>query len=242
MKHMHTSFRNRTSLLLSLGTVILMTMIGCKSPTDLDTGVIEVPMPTNPVSMSDMTFEFIGGGTTSKNIPNAPQDYGVFSFVKHSIERIHIDTTSKTHVKCTFSFNGMTDVTDRSQNEEVLPYEMEIECDTMLIPILDSIPVGRAYKIPVQLHKARVKAYIFSKRKEANGYRIIRTDRDFDFLDDMSYNSCAMDVYAVRAKKPAKGISIIVESRFNVVSAEIESFDKKMRSPFGGRFLFKVTF
>ncbi|MGA1414954.1 MAG: hypothetical protein ACO323_07925, partial [Candidatus Kapaibacteriota bacterium] len=63
---MKTFFTFGKNILLVCGSIILITIIGCKSPTDLDSSINEVPISTKPVNINDITFEFNGGGMTSR--------------------------------------------------------------------------------------------------------------------------------------------------------------------------------
>jgi hypothetical protein len=240
MINMKTFFTFGKNILLVCGCIILITIIGCKSPTDLDSNINEVPISTKPVNINDITFEFNGGGVTSRINPNSTPDKETYNFNKHEIEHIFIDTTDRNNLKVALSFKGRTDVPDRSQFEEALPYEIDIDCDTMIIPILASMPTKADQKKPVRLKEAKIKTYFFGKRRESNGVRIIKTEQEFDLLENAGYNSMNLDVFAIRTPRPGKGFQIFVESRFIVQDAEVESLDKKVLAPFGGRFLLKI--
>jgi len=240
MINMKTFFKFGKNILLVCGSIILITIIGCKSPTDLDSNINEVPISTKPVNINDITFEFNGGGMTSRINPNSNPDKETYNFNKYEIEHIFIDTTDRNNLKVALSFKGRTDVPDRSQFEEALPYEVDIDCDTMIIPILSSMPTKADQKKLVRLKEAKIRTYFFGKKRESNGVRIIKTEQEFDLLENAGYNSMNLDVFAIRTPRPGNGFQIFVESRFIVQDAEVESLDKKVPAPFGGRFVLKI--
>jgi hypothetical protein len=138
-----------------------------------------------------------------------------------------------------------TDVSDSSRFEEVLPISLACEFDTIKIPILDNIP-GPRDRTAAMLKKFRLKAYIFSKKKDgSNGFRMIRSEKEFDLLEDSNgYNHADTYVYALRTRMPQGKpiITVYIESGFGLNAIEFESLDKKFRSNTSGRSIMKISF
>ncbi len=237
--------RIHTILLVKLASLILLMMIGCKSPIDLDQDVKEVPIQTKLVEVSDLSFAVDGGGRSMRYVPNTPPEDSRFSFRFLKLDKIHIDTTKKTSLTIAMKYSILTDVGDSSRYEEVLPVSIYHELDTINVPIFD-IPPGQRDKIPFMMNVAKLKAYIFSKRKDGtNGFSMIRSEKEFDLLEDSGgYNHADSYVYAIRsrASQGKHGVTIFIESGFSLNTVEIESFDKKFRSNSSGRSILRISF
>ncbi len=232
-------------LLPKLASLILLMMIGCKSPIDLDQDVKEVPIQTKLVEVSDLSFAVDGGGRSMRYVPNTPPEDSRFSFRFLKLDKIHIDTTKKNSLTIAMKYSILTDVGDSSRYEEVLPVSIYHELDTINVPIFDN-PPGPRDKIPFMMNVAKLKAYIFSKKKDGiNGFRMIRSEKEFDLLEDPGgYNHADSYVYAIRsrASQGKNSIMIFIESGFSLNTVEIESFDKKFRSNTSGRSILTISF
>ena len=244
MMHMN-NYTNHIKHLVILTSILFYGLIGCKSPIDLDQNVNEVPMPTNPVAMSTMRFSIDGGGRSMRYIPNDPPEESRFSFRSYNLDRIHIDTTVRDSLKLTVKYSIVTDVSDSSRYEEVLPISLACEFDSIKVPIFDNIP-GPRQRTAAMLKKFRLKTYIFSKKKDpTNGFKIHRSEREFDLLEDSNgYNHADTYVYALRTQMPQGKpvITVFIESGFALNAVEIESLDKKFRSNSSGRSIMKISF
>lgn len=237
--------RIHKKLLVNVASLVLLVLIGCKSPIDLNHDVKEVPIQTALVDMSDLSFSVGGGGISMRYVPNTPPEDSRFSFRSLKLDKIHIDTTNKQILTIAMKYSILTDVGDSSRYEEVLPVSIYHELDTINVPIFD-IPPGQRDKIPFMMNVAKLKAYIFSKRKDGtNGFRMIRSEKEFDLLEDSGgYNHADSYVYAIRsrASQGKHGVTIFIESGFSLNTVEIESFDKKFRSNSSGRSILKISF
>lgn len=224
---------------------ILLTLIGCKSPIDLDKNVNEVSLPTQPVEMNSMRFAIDGGGRSMRWLQSGPPEESRFSFKTWKIEHIHIDTTKPLHLTLAMKYGIFTDISDSSRFEEILPYSLDYEVDTTIIPIFDSPPMPREKKA-VTLKKSSIKTYIFSKKKDGpNGVRMVRTEKEFDLLEDSKGdNHSDTYVYAIRTRlqQGKTMITVVIESGFTLNSAEIESFDRKFPSNASGRSSMRISF
>lgn len=232
-------------LLVNVASLVLLVLIGCKSPIDLNHDVKEVPIQTALVDVSDLNFSVDGGGRSMRYVPNTPPEDSRFSFRSLKLDKIHIDTTNKQILTIAMKYSILTDVGDSSRYEEVLPVSIYHELDTINVPIFD-IPPGQRDKVPFMMNVAKLKAYIFSKRKDGtNGFRMIRSEKEFDLLEDSGgYNHADSYVYAIRsrASQGKHGVTIFIESGFSLNTVEIESFDKKFRSNSSGRSILKISF
>jgi hypothetical protein len=244
MMHMN-NYKNHIKHLVILTSILLSGLIGCKSPIDLDQDVEEVPIQTKPVAMSTMRISIDGGGRSMRFIPNEPPEESRFSFRSYDLEKIHVDTTDRFSLKLAMKYNIVTDISDSSRFEEVVPISLACDFDTINVPILDN-PPGPREKTPAMLKKFRLKTYIFSKKKDGiGGFKMNRSEKEFDLLDDPSgYNHADSYVYAIRTRmanaKPI--ITVFIESGFSLNSIEIESYDKKFRSNTSGRSIMKISF
>jgi hypothetical protein len=244
MMHMN-NYKNHIKHLVILTSILLSGLIGCKSPIDLDQDAKEVPIQTKPVSMSSMRISIDGGGRSMRFIPNDPPEESRFSFRSYDLEKIHVDTTDRFSLKLAMKYSIVTDISDSSRFEEVLPISLACEFDTIKVPIFDNIP-GPRERTAAMLKKFRLKAYIFSKKKDGpNGFKMNRSEKEFDLLDDSGgYNHADSYVYAIRTRminaKPI--ITVFIESGFSLNSIEIESYDKKFRSNTSGRSIMKISF
>ena len=223
----------------------LLSMIGCKSPIDLDQDVEEVPLPTKPVELSNMRFSVEGGGRSMRFLPNDTPEESRFSFRYHDIEKIFVDTTHRAKLTVAMKFKISTDIGDSSRFEEILPKSHYCEVDTVTVPIFNN-PPSHIQKLPITLKKSQLKTYIFSKRKDGpNGFRMIRTEKVFDFIDDsIRDNHSDTFVFAYRSRLPQgkEVITLVIESGFALNTLEIESYDKKFRSNANGRSILKIQF
>jgi hypothetical protein len=239
------NYKNHIKHLVILTSILLSGLIGCKSPIDLDQDAKEVPIQTKPVSMSSMRISIDGGGRSMRFIPNDPPEESRFSFRSYDLEKIHVDTTDRFSLKLAMKYSIVTDISDSSRFEEVLPISLACEFDTIKVPIFDNIP-GPRERTAAMLKKFRLKTYIFSKKKDtAGGFKMNRSEKEFDLLDDSGgYNHADSYVYAIRTRmtnaKPI--ITVFIESGFSLNSIEIESFDKKFRSNTSGRSIMKISF
>jgi hypothetical protein len=207
--------------------------------------VEEVPIQTKPVAMSTMRISIDGGGRSMRFVPNDPPEESRFSFRSYKLETIHVDTTERHSLRMAMKYSIGTDVSDSSRFEEVLPISLACEFDTIKIPILDNIP-GPRDRTAAMLKKFRLKAYIFSKKKDgSNGFRMIRSEKEFDLLEDSNgYNHADTYVYALRTRMPQGKpiITVYIESGFGLNAIEFESLDKKFRSNTSGRSIMKISF
>ena len=244
MMHMN-NYTNHIKHLVILTSIFLYGLIGCKSPIDLDQDVEEVPIQTKPVAMSTMRISIDGGGRSMRFVPNDPPEESRFSFRSYKLETIHVDTTERHSLRMAMKYSIGTDVSDSSRFEEVLPISLACEFDTIKIPILDNIP-GPRDRTAAMLKKFRLKAYIFSKKKDgSNGFRMIRSEKEFDLLEDSNgYNHADTYVYALRTRMPQGKpiITVYIESGFGLNAIEFESLDKKFRSNTSGRSIMKISF
>jgi hypothetical protein len=243
MMHMN-NYKNHIKHLVILTSILLSGLIGCKSPVDLDQNVIEVPIQTKPVAMSSMRISIDGGGRSMRFIPNEPPEESRFSFRSYDLEKIHVDTTDRFSLKLALRSIIVTDISDSSRFEEVLPISLAYEFDTIKVPIFD-IPPGPRERTAAMLKKFKLKTYIFSKKKEAGVFKMNRSEKEFDLLNDSGgYNHADSYVYAIRTRmtnaKPM--ITVFIESGFSLNSIEIESHDKKFRSNTSGRSIMKISF
>ena len=244
MMHMN-NYKNHIKHLVILTSILLSGLIGCKSPVDLDQNVIEVPIQTKPVAMSSMHISIDGGGRFTRYIPNDPPEENRFLFRSYDLEKIHVDTTHKSSLKLALKYSIVTDISDSSRFEEVVPISLACDFDTINVPILDN-PPGPRERTPAMLKKFRLKAYIFSKKKDGpNGFRMIRSEKEFDLLEDSNgYNHADTYVYALRTRMPQGKpiITVYIESGFGLNAIEFESLDKKFRSNTSGRSIMKISF
>lgn len=244
MMHMN-NYKNHIKHLVILTSILLSGLIGCKSPIDLDQDVREVPIQTKPVAMSSMRISIDGGGRSMRFIPNDPPEESRFSFRSYDLEKIHVDTTDRFSLKLAMKYSIVTDISDSSRFEEVLPISLACEFDTIKVPIFDNIP-GPRERTAAMLKKFRLKAYIFSKKKDGpNGFRMIRSEKEFDLLEDSNgYNHADTYVYALRTRMPQGKpiITVYIESGFGLNAIEFESLDKKFRSNTSGRSIMKISF
>jgi hypothetical protein len=244
MMHMNI-YKNHIKHLVILTSILLSGLIGCKSPIDLDQDAKEVPIQTKPVSMSSMRTSIDGGGRSMRFIPNEPPEESRFSFRSYDLEKIHVDTTDRFSLKLAMKYSIVTDISDSSRFEEVLPISLACEFDTIKVPIFDNIP-GPRERTAAMLKKFRLKAYIFSKKKDGpNGFRMIRSEKEFDLLEDSNgYNHADTYVYALRTRMPQGKpiITVYIESGFGLNAIEFESLDKKFRSNTSGRSIMKISF
>ena len=244
MMHMN-NYKNHIKHLVILTSILLSGLIGCKSPIDLDQDVREVPIQTKPVAMSSMRISIDGGGRSMRFIPNEPPEESRFSFRSYDLEKIHVDTTDRFSLKLAMKYSIVTDISDSSRFEEVLPISLACEFDTIKVPIFDNIP-GPRERTAAMLKKFRLKAYIFSKKKDGpNGFRMIRSEKEFDLLEDSNgYNHADTYVYALRTRMPQGKpiITVYIESGFGLNAIEFESLDKKFRSNTSGRSIMKISF
>jgi hypothetical protein len=244
MMHMN-NYKNHIKHLVILTSILLSGLIGCKSPIDLDQDAKEVPIQTKPVSMSSMRISIDGGGRSMRFIPNDPPEESRFSFRSYDLEKIHVDTTDRFSLKLAMKYSIVSDISDSSRFEEVLPISLACEFDTIKVPIFDNIP-GPRERTAAMLKKFRLKAYIFSKKKDGpNGFRMIRSEKEFDLLEDSNgYNHADTYVYALRTRMPQGKpiITVYIESGFGLNAIEFESLDKKFRSNTSGRSIMKISF
>ena len=244
MMHMN-NYKNHIKHLVILTSILLSGLIGCKSPIDLDQDVREVPIQTKPVAMSSMRTSIDGGGRSMRFIPNDPPEESRFSFRSYDLEKIHVDTTDRFSLKLAMKYSIVTDISDSSRFEEVLPISLACEFDTIKVPIFDN-PPGPRERTAAMLKKFRLKAYIFSKKKDGpNGFRMIRSEKEFDLLEDSNgYNHADTYVYALRTRMPQGKpiITVYIESGFGLNAIEFESLDKKFRSNTSGRSIMKISF
>jgi hypothetical protein len=229
-------------ILFSLGLIALMGFIGCKSPIDLDDSVSEVPVKTNPVDINSLKFETTGSVNSVPLGPNGPLDVRVSVFKSISVEDVYIDTTDKNKISIAIKYEISADIPDLLQNEEVIPYKIEYEFDTVHIPIFDNPPSPRDKNI-IKAKEAELKMYVFAKKKDGNGFKIVRSEKDIDLLEDGD-NFFQTSVFAIRNRKPGikSGMTIVIESDFSLHGIEIESYDRKPRTNSYGRSLIKIQF
>jgi hypothetical protein len=195
--------------------------------------------------MSSMRISIDGGGRSMRFIPNEPPEESRFSFRSYDLEKIHVDTTDRFSLKLAMKYSIVTDISDSSRFEEVLPISLACEFDTIKVPIFDNIP-GPRERTAAMLKKFRLKAYIFSKKKDGpNGFRMIRSEKEFDLLEDSNgYNHADTYVYALRTRMPQGKpvITVYIESGFGLNAIEFESLDKKFRANSSGRSIMKISF
>lgn len=234
---------NRFALLLTFTAIILFGFVGCKSPIDLDDSVIEVPIPTNPIDRRDARFELFGNIKSSRNSPNGPMDFNDFKFKMYEVEDFYIDTTDSKTLKIALKVETETDSPDRSQFEEVIPYHFEFELDTVQIPVFDN-PPGPRERLFIQMKEAEMKLFVFAKKKDAGGVKIVRSDKTIDFMDEDGDISLKSYVYAIRSNGPGKKTTteIIIEHIFLIQGVEIDSYDRKIPTSSNGRSIFKIRF
>ena len=218
----------------------MIAMSSCKSPTDLDSSIKEIPIASKPVQPSEVKISVDGAGLTDRFTANGQMDYG-FRFISCVAEKVFIDTTSKESLKVALKFNVKTSVDDNSNYEEAVPYEFECEIDTMNIPVFTFMPDPQKKRMTIPA-KANMKSYVFFKKKESMGFRIIRSERVFNLMD--GDNTLGFFVYAVRTQSPGRPQStvIFIESRFSVNNIQIESEGKKIRTAFYGNSITKLAF
>ncbi len=236
-------FSKHTIIVLTSLISPLLGMQGCKSPIDLDNQVIEVAVQTKPIDKSDIRTETDGNVRSPRFGPNGPIDLNDFSFDKCEIDDVFIDTTDKRHLKVALKVKTKTNAPDRTQYEEVIPHNFEFELDTVRIPIFDNPPNPRE-KLIVLMKEAEMELFVFAKKKEQGGIKIVRSEKSIDLTDERGNNSLNSFVYAIRKRVQGNKTmtTLHIEQTFSVNGVEIDSFDRKLPASSNGRSIIRIQF
>lgn len=222
---------------------LLLGVQGCKSPIDLDNQVIEVPVQTKPIDKSDIRTETDGNVRSPRFGPNGPIDLNDFSFDKSEIDDFYIDTTDRLFLKVALKVKTRTNAPDRSQYEELIPHHLEFEMDTVRIPVFDNPPSPKDKNF-VLMKEAEMKLFVFAKKKEQGGIKIVRSEKSIDLTDERGNNSLNSFVYAIRKRVPGNKTmtTLHIEQTFSVNGVEIDSFDRKFPASSNGRSIIRIQF
>lgn len=231
------------TIVLITGIVLLLGAQGCKSPTDLDNPIIEVPAKTKPIEKSDIRIETEGNIKSPRFGPNGPIDLNDYSFDKSEIEDLFIDTTDKNYLQVALKVKTRTNAPDRTQYEEVIPHHFEFEMDTVRIPVFDNPPNPRE-KMFVLMKEAEMELFVFTKKKEQGGIKFVKSEETIDLMNENGNNSLKSFVYAMRKKVPGNKTmtTLHIEQIFSINGVEIDSFDRKIPASTNGRSILRIQF
>ena len=232
-------------LLLIAPFFLASILFGCKSPTDIDGNVIEVPNKTKPVEINDILVVARGGGRSVNQVQNRQPEFVDFIFDEITFDEFSVDTTSTNAIVLSFKARARQSVDNLNNFEGALPTEIEFEVDSAIITMANpaSMPPNLIMK-PIPIDRASMKAAIFIKKKVGGIDKIEKTEIEFPLNSSTNIANLLVSSFkfpGLSKKNKRKGLAL----EFNYssyVDLDMDPDPKKDKTSIHGSINFEIEY